>query len=97
MAKQTRSSFPTSSIKTTSILELLHVDIWGPYKVKNQNSCNQFVTIVDYYSHFTWINLLRYKSDVASILSSFIAYAEKQFSRNVLTICSDNAKEFNEV
>lgn len=96
MAKQTRNSFTTSSTTSTFVFELLHVDVWGPYKVKNHNSCNQFVTIVDDYSRYTWIHLIRFKSDVASVLSSFIAYAENQFSTKVLTIRSDNAKEFTD-
>lgn len=96
LAKQSRNSFPTSSIKSTFMFELLHVDVWGPYKVKNYNSCNQFVTIVDDYSRYTWIHLIRFKSDVASVLSSFITYAENQFSTKVSAIRSDNAKEFTD-
>lgn len=95
-AKQTRNSFPTSCIETTLIFELLNVNVWGPYKVKNHYSCNQFVTIVDDYSRYTWVTLIKFKSNVASVFSSFINYVEKQFSRNILTICSDNAKEFTE-
>lgn len=32
MVRQTRLSFPHSSIKTISTFELLHVDTWGPYQ-----------------------------------------------------------------
>ncbi|XP_074346408.1 uncharacterized protein LOC141685191 [Apium graveolens] len=95
-AKQTRNSFPISSIKSSAIFELLHVDVWGPYKVKNHNNCNQFVTIVDDYSRYTWVHLVRYKSEVPIVLSKFIAYAENQFCCKVLAIHSDNAKEFTE-
>lgn len=42
-AKQTRCSFHVSSIKTSSILEILHVDVWGPYTVKNYNHCNHLL------------------------------------------------------
>ncbi|KAH0773178.1 hypothetical protein KY290_010315 [Solanum tuberosum] len=31
-AKQTRSVFPVSSIKSTEFFELIHLDVWGPYK-----------------------------------------------------------------
>ncbi|CAH9074692.1 unnamed protein product, partial [Cuscuta europaea] len=31
-AKQTRLSFPTSTIKTTRCFELIHCDIWGGYR-----------------------------------------------------------------
>ncbi|MDV3180571.1 MAG: hypothetical protein Q8829_02730, partial [Candidatus Phytoplasma australasiaticum] len=93
-AKQTRNSCPISSIKSTIIFELLHIDVWGPYKVKNHNHCNQFVIIVDDYSRYTWLHLIKYKSEVPFVIAKFIAYAEKQFCSKVLAIRSDNAKEF---
>lgn len=31
-AKQARSSFPTSCIKAFDCFELVHMDVWGPYK-----------------------------------------------------------------
>lgn len=96
MAKQSRHPFSHSSIKTTFVFELLPLDLWGPYHIKNHNSCNQFVTIVDDYSRYTCINLIRYKSDVTSVFSSFLSYVETQFSRKVMVIRFDNAKEFIE-
>ncbi|XP_075103379.1 uncharacterized protein LOC142177987 [Nicotiana tabacum] len=34
-AKVTRTPFPHSSIKSTSVFDLIHVDVWGPYKTEN--------------------------------------------------------------
>ena len=31
-ARQTRLPFPHSSIKTTKAFQLIHLDVWGPYK-----------------------------------------------------------------
>ncbi|XP_071727410.1 uncharacterized protein [Rutidosis leptorrhynchoides] len=36
-AKQTRDPFPFSDHKTKEIGELVHLDLWGPYKVFNKN------------------------------------------------------------
>ena len=33
LAKQTRHSFPTSLIKSTRNFQLLHIDLWGPYRI----------------------------------------------------------------
>ena len=52
-AKQTRQPFPVSNIKTTAAFQLLHIDIWGPYKTKSITGCTQFLTIVDDFSRFT--------------------------------------------
>ena len=32
-AKQTRDQFSESSNKTTDYFELIHIDVWGPYRV----------------------------------------------------------------
>ncbi|XP_021723133.1 uncharacterized protein LOC110690580 [Chenopodium quinoa] len=40
VAKQTRSSFPISSIKTSAVFELIHIDVWGPHAVKTPSGSN---------------------------------------------------------
>uniref|UniRef100_A0A803MBX8 Uncharacterized protein n=1 Tax=Chenopodium quinoa TaxID=63459 RepID=A0A803MBX8_CHEQI len=72
-AKQTRSSFPVSSIKTSSPFELLHIDVWGPHSVKTPSGCNQFLTIVDDFSRYTWVHLLKNKNDAVSVMKSFFS------------------------
>ena len=47
LAKQTRSSFPLSSISTKSCFELIHVDIWGGYQVASLLGAKYFLTVVD--------------------------------------------------
>ncbi|XP_019260764.1 PREDICTED: uncharacterized protein LOC109238744 [Nicotiana attenuata] len=62
-AKQTRQSFPISSIKTVARFELVHMDVWGPYKIPTVNGNKFFLTVVDDFSRKTWIFLLKLKSD----------------------------------
>nr|XP_016470822.1 PREDICTED: uncharacterized protein LOC107793056 [Nicotiana tabacum] len=38
-AKQTRHPFLVSSIRTTASFELVHMDLWGPYKVPTMDVC----------------------------------------------------------
>lgn len=93
-AKQTKASFPHSYIKTNSSFELIHIDIWGPYQVKTQSGCNQFLTIVDDYTIFTWIHLIKHKTDCVQVMHSFLQYVENRFGTHVVTVRSDNASEF---
>ena len=79
MAKQTRNSFPHSSIKTKSSFELIHIDAWGPYQTKSTTGCNQFLTIVDDFSRFTWVHLLKHKSECVQVISNFFEYVSNQF------------------
>lgn len=94
-AKQTRLSSPTSFIKTTKSIKLLHINLWGPYKTKSMSGCNQFVTIVDDFTRFTSIHLLKFRSDVGPILKSFLQFIENQFKTSVLSSRTDNALDLS--
>nr|GEV68538.1 ribonuclease H-like domain-containing protein [Tanacetum cinerariifolium] len=49
-AKQTSDSFPLSENKSIIFGQLMHLDVWGPYKVINREWFRYFLTIVDDYS-----------------------------------------------
>ena len=67
-SRQTRLSFPHSTSSSTCIFQLLHMDVWGPYRVETYDGMRYFLTIVDDYSRWTWTFLMRLKSDVVSFL-----------------------------
>ena len=96
MSKQTRLPFPSSSIKSNDVFQLIHIDLWGPYRVSTHNSCNQFITIVDDFSRYTWTHLIQYKSDVTSVLNQIFMLIETQFQKKIQRVRSDNAKELCE-
>lgn len=58
-AKQRRKKFPTSISKTTSLFQLVHIDIWGPFKVPIYDRKQYFVTIIDDFNRYTWICLIQ--------------------------------------
>ncbi|KAJ0900510.1 putative RNA-directed DNA polymerase [Helianthus annuus] len=63
-AKQHREPFPLSNHTTTELGELVHLDVWGPYKVHSKEGFRYFLTVVDDYSRAVWISLLKSKSEV---------------------------------
>ena len=93
-AKQTRSSFPLSSNKTSFSFELLHCDLWGPYKTPSYAGARYFLTVVDDYSRSVWLYLQKDKTETATNLKSLIALASRQFQTQVKRIRSDNGTEF---
>ncbi|GKF32513.1 hypothetical protein Tco_0102311, partial [Tanacetum coccineum] len=46
-AKQTREPFPLSEHKSAVLVELVHLYLWGPYKVISKEGYRYFMTIVD--------------------------------------------------
>ena len=54
-AKQTREKFPLSEHKASSAFELIHCDLWGPYKTPSTCGAFYFLTIIDDYSCVVWV------------------------------------------
>ncbi|KAL2943465.1 Retrovirus-related Pol polyprotein from transposon RE2 [Bienertia sinuspersici] len=92
-AKHHRLPFNKSKSIAKETFNLLHVDLWGPYKVANVTGDRYFLTIVDDYSRTTWTTLLNVKGKVKNIIKNFLAYVENQFNGRVRIIRSDNGTE----
>ncbi|XP_071687657.1 uncharacterized protein [Rutidosis leptorrhynchoides] len=93
-AKQTRLPFPLSEQKTTSLGEIIHLDLWGPFKIQSKEGFKYFLTIVDDYSRAIWIYMLKSKEDVHDNVFSFVQLLENQFTKRIKIIRSDNGTEF---
>ena len=93
-AIQTRQSFPDSIHNAKEIFVLIHCDLWGPYRTTTLCGSRYFLTIVDDQSRAVWIYLLPDKTLVAQQLKDFMALVERQYSRKVKTLRSDNGTEF---
>ncbi|GKC81894.1 ribonuclease H-like domain-containing protein, partial [Tanacetum coccineum] len=58
-AKHTREPFPLSDHKSSKIGELVHLDVWGPYKITSRDGFRYFLTIVDDFSRAVWVYMLK--------------------------------------
>ena len=93
-AKQSRDKFPVSKHKASAIFELIHCDLWGPYRTISSCGASYFLTIVDDLSRAVWIYLLVEKKEVPNILKMFFSMVERQFDKQVKILRSDNGTEF---
>lgn len=91
MAKHTRYSFSSGSIKSCKPFDVLHIDVWRPYKNNTYSGHNLFLNIVDDYIRVKWTHLMKFKSDSVHLMSQFLTYVGTQLSTKVLAIRSDNA------
>lgn len=96
MAKFTRLPFPISESHASKPFELIHTDIWGPYKVCTRRKFKYFLTIVDDFSRMTWIYLLQHKSEYLKSMEMFQLFAQNQFGGTIRIVRSDNAREFDD-
>ena len=68
--------FSLSTRVTTSPLEIIYSDVWGP--AQTSVSGHQFyVSFIDAYSRFTWLYLLKHKSDVFQFFLQFQQHVER--------------------
>nr|ABD32757.1 Integrase, catalytic region [Medicago truncatula] len=74
--------------------DLLHFDIWGPLACPSVHNHKYFLTIVDDFSRFVWIILLKNKSDVSMHVKNFINMIHTQYNITPKTVRSDNGPEF---
>ncbi|KAL0405762.1 UNVERIFIED_CONTAM: Retrovirus-related Pol polyprotein from transposon RE2 [Sesamum latifolium] len=94
VAKQQRLPFPTHEIASKHTFEIIHMDVWDPYKTSSLTNCHYFLTIVDDFSRAVWVFLLPNKTHVFSTISSFLTSASTQFQAQVKVVRSDNGSEF---
>ncbi|CAI7851600.1 unnamed protein product [Closterium sp. NIES-54] len=91
------SSFPP----TKAPLQTLHMDVWGPARVRGQGHKRNFLLVVDDYSHYTTVFPLRSKGEVTEVLIDWIRGARRQLSESfgsdlpVLRLHSDRGGEFS--
>jgi len=74
--------------------DLIHMDLWGPFSQSSVHGHKYFLTIVDDFSHYTWIVLLKTKGDVHIHVQNFVSLIENQFHLSIKCIRSDNGPEF---
>jgi hypothetical protein len=76
--KQVANTHPTKAYMSISrVLELLHMDLFGPTTYKSLGGNLYCLMIVDDYSRYTWTFFLHDKSEVAACFKKFAKRASK--------------------
>ncbi|GJV40274.1 putative RNA-directed DNA polymerase, partial [Tanacetum coccineum] len=91
-AKQTREPFPLSDHKSKILGDLVHLDLWGPYKVTSSEGFRFFLTVVDDYTRAVWVYLIKSKDEVSHFITVFYNLIENQ--RKIKVFRSDDGTEF---
>ncbi|CAI7806452.1 unnamed protein product, partial [Closterium sp. NIES-53] len=91
------SEFPP----TEAPLQTLHMDVWGPARVRGQGGEHYFLLVVDDYTRYTTVFPLRTKGEVPDVLIPWIRATRLQLERRfhtdlpVLRLHSDRGGEFS--
>lgn len=66
-------NFPYNSHnKVVKPFDLIHFDIWDALAIKSIHGYSYFLTAVDDHSRYTWLTLLKYKSEVRHHIMNFV-------------------------
>jgi hypothetical protein len=94
--KQVANTHPTKAyVSTSRVLELLHMDLFGPTTYKSLGGNLYCLVIVDDYSRYTWTFFLHDKSKVATCFKKFAKRAQNEFEVKIKKIRSDNNNNNN--
>jgi hypothetical protein len=87
-AKSHQLPYTTSSRTSNFPLELVFSDVWGSASDSVEGK-KYYVSFIDDFSKFTWIYLLKFKSEVFQKFHDFQNLVERLFSRKILTMQTD--------
>lgn len=95
MAKQHKERVPKQSTTSTSqVLELVHSDLCGPFRVKSLTGARYFLTFIDDYSRRTWVYFLAQKSETLEKFQEFRKLVEAESSHKILCLRTDRGGEY---
>ena len=80
--------------KSSGVLELVHIDICGPFPMASWNGQQYFITFIDDYSHYGYLYLIHEKSQSLDVFKSYKAKIENQLGKKIKAIKSNHGGEY---
>ena len=84
----------TTIIYTKQILQLLHVDLFGPPSHASLGGKKYCLVIIDDYSRYTWVYFFKHKSETQQNFINIAKEVQRQHKLPIMAIRSDNGSEF---
>ena len=95
LGKQTKTKHPgTQTSATSRPLELLHLDLMSPTRIKSLGGKRYIMVVVDDFTRYTGVILLRSKSDAPKHIEALCTRLQNEKSLKIDRIRSDRGKEF---
>ena len=95
MGKQVKSKHPSvTEVQTSRPLELLHIDLMGPTKVQSLGGKKYILVVVDDFTRYTWVVLLRDKVEAPEKITHLCKKLQVGKGAVIARIRSDHGREF---
>lgn len=95
VCKQERSSFPSKkSRRTTTCLQLIHMDFCGPINTDSLGGNKYFLLLNDYFSRKCWVYFLNNKGEAFDHFQKFHTLVERETGKKLNMLRSDHREGF---
>ncbi|KAL8157842.1 hypothetical protein AgCh_002526 [Apium graveolens] len=91
--KQTNSR-KLGANRATSVLELIHTDISGPFPTASWKGQWYFITFIDDYSRYGYLFLIHEKSQALDVFKEYKAEVELQLNSSIKAVRSDRGGQY---
>jgi hypothetical protein len=71
------------------VLEIIHIDICGPFPIRTVDEFNSFITFTDDYSRYDYIYPIKQRSKALDKFKQFKAEVENQHDLKIKIVRSD--------
>ncbi|KAL8092628.1 hypothetical protein AgCh_034770 [Apium graveolens] len=96
MEKQTRKNFPSqSNYSAAHVLNLVHGDLCGPISPQTAHGNKYFFLLVDDYSRYMWVYMLKRKDEALDTFKSFCALVGNKPGKKVKVFRNDRGGEYS--
>ena len=93
-AKMHRFPLNKHDIQSTSMLQIVHSDVWGPTPISSSFGYSYYVVFIDDFTRYTWFFLLKQKSELFVVFKHFQNLVETQYFAKIKILKSDNGREY---
>jgi hypothetical protein len=94
LGKNVKKPFLSSNNRSKEILDLIHLDVCGPMRVKSLGGSLYYVIFIDDYSRKTWLYILKKKDEVFNKFQEFKAEIENLTNKKIKTLRTYNRGEY---
>jgi len=92
--KLAEMKFTESKQREKEPMRLVHSDLCGPMQTTTLSSNRYFLTLIDDYSRFSVVRLLKSKSEASCAIKEYMATMAVRFGKKPIALRTDNDKEY---
>ena len=94
LGKMTKLPFKGNGERASGPLDLIHTVVCGPMSMHARGCFIYFITFIDDYSQYGYLDLMKYKSEAFEKFKEFKSEIEKQLGRSIKSLRSDQGGEY---